>query len=86
MNGQLLSRSRRALPARRRTVPTLAVATAMMASVTLGAQAGAAAKPVMPLRERHDYCRAAGLTGLISSADNSGLRAVTRPGRRCTPG
>ena len=44
MNGQLLSRPRRALPARRRTVPVLAVATTMMASVTLGAQAGAAAE------------------------------------------
>ena len=46
MNGQLLSRPRRALPARRRAVPVLAVATTMMASVTLGAQAGAAAEHV----------------------------------------
>ena len=44
MNGQLLSRPRRALPARRRTVPALAVAATMMASVTLAAQGGAAAE------------------------------------------
>ncbi len=49
MSGKPLSRPGLALRASRKTVPCLAVATAMMASVTLGAQAAAAAAgPVTP--------------------------------------
>jgi raffinose/stachyose/melibiose transport system substrate-binding protein len=87
MNSQLLSRPRRVLPAKRRAVPVLAVATGMIASVTLGAQAGAAAQP-----RHHEGASVTitaalpDLTGLISAADNSGLRAVTKAWENMHPG
>ena len=86
MNGQLLSRPRRALPARRRTVPVLAVATTMMATVTLGAQAGAAAESRPASANVTITAALPDLTGLISAADNSGLRAVTKAWENMHPG
>ncbi len=87
MDGQLPLRSGRTLPAGRRTVTTLGVATAMMASVTLGAQAGAAAQARQADAASVTITAALpDLTGLISAADNSGLRAVTAAWEKMHPG
>jgi hypothetical protein len=87
MNTQLVSRSRRAHKARRRALPTLAVATSMMASVTLGAQVGAAAEPRLPNGGNVTITAelSAG-TGTISSSENVALAAVTNTWEKSHPG
>ncbi len=54
-------------------MPALAVATTMMASVTLGAQAGAAAEARPAAANVTITAALPNLTGLISAADNSGI-------------